>query len=192
MSLTPNSSDVSYCSARQLLYCYTQEIVADLCRISPKAPPPSYLALLDSRNPAGARLLKHLKIGAGEIEGWCGVARRYTKDDLAALTGVSLELLIKLNAARGFWSLCNYLKPISARPEEVPFAKESYELLKLLGEGQMIFSYYETQGAGLPSVNEAQPSQLVTPNVVSYAKRLFPLAGLSRNGPWVNSNSGNS
>ncbi len=192
MSQTPHTTEVPFATARDLLACYAQGIVADLCRVRPTSPPPSYLALLDSTNPAGMRLYKHLRIGAGEIQSACGVSKRYTVEDLQALTGVSQELLIKLNAARAFWSLANYLKPITARPDDVPFAKESYELLMLLRDGERIFSFYETEEAGLPHVNEAQPDQLVTPNVVAYSKRLFPLAGLNRNGPWVNRNGGSS
>lgn len=192
MSQTPHTSLTAYCTSSQLLACYAQGIVADLCRVSPNSPPPSYLALLDQTNPAGKRLYRHLKIGAGEIESACVVSRRYSTEDLKALTGVSQELLIKLNAARGFWSLANYLKPITSRPEDVPFAKESYDLLMLLRDGERIFSFYESEAAGLPTVNPAQPSQLLTANAVAYARRLFPLAGLNRNGPWVNQNSGNS
>lgn len=188
---TPHTTDVPFAKAQDVLACYAQGIVADLCRVTPNSPPPSYLALLDNTNPAGKRLYKHMQIGAGEIQSFCSVSKRYTVEDLQALTGVSQELLIKLNCARAFWSLANYLKPITSRPEDVPFAKESYDLLILLRDGERIFSFYESESAGLPTVNEAQPSQLITPNVVGYARRLFPLAGLNRNGPWVNQNSGN-
>ena len=191
MSQTPNSSTAGYCTAADVLECYSQDIVADMCRARPSSPPPSYLALTDSTNPAGARLYKHIRIGAGEIEAACGVSKRYTKDDLEALTGVSQQLLIKLNCARAFWSLAQFLKPITARLEDVPGAKESFELLQMLKNGDLIFSTYESQEAGLPSVNEAQPSLLVTPNCVAYAQRLFPLAGLNRNGPWVTRNGTN-
>lgn len=187
MSQTPQSSAAPYATPGQLLKCYAKGIVADLCRVSPSSPPPSYLALVDYRNnPAGKRLYRHLMIGAGEIESYCGVSKRYTRDDLQALTGVSKELLVKLNCARAFWSLANYLKPITSRPEDVPFAKESWELLQLLRTGEAIFSFVETQEAGLPEANPAVPDKLITPNVVDYAGRLFPLAGIGRNGPWVN------
>jgi hypothetical protein len=44
----------------------------------------------------------------------------------------------------------------------------------------MIFSFEETQQAGLPTVQQAAPSQLLTPNVVGRARRLFPFAGQNR------------
>lgn len=180
MAQTPNSSSSAYVTAVQLFDFYTRSIVADTLRWSPSAPRPSYMAMTDSANPAGAKLLVHLNRGAGEIEAACGIAKRYVPDDLAALTGVSQTLLQGLNAARCMWSLYQILKPGSARPEEVPGAKESAELLKSLRDGEMIFGFFETQDAGLPSVVQANPQALLTPNVVGYALRLFPNYGMNR------------
>lgn len=180
MAKTPNTSTTPYVTNAQTLEMVAPSILADMLRRSPAAPPPSYLAMADTNNPAGARLYRHLSIGAGEIEAACTVARRYDPEDLAALEGMSRALLQKLNAARGFWSLAQYLKPLTARPEEVPGATESYELLKLLQAGEWIFGLLEAANAGLPTVNPAQPTQLLTPNVVGYARRLFPNFGINR------------
>lgn len=180
MALTPNSSATAYCTPAQFLTFYTRTLAADMLRATPDAPRPSYLAMLDSTNPAGAKLLFHLARGAGEIEAACSIAQRYQPLDLAALTGVSLTLLQGINAARGMWSLYQTLKPGAARPEEVPGARESAEMLKALRDGEMIFAFAETQESGLPTVQQAQPSQLLTPNVVGYAQRLFPFYGLNR------------
>lgn len=180
MPQTPYSSSAPYVTAAESLEMYSQQLVADVLRPTPNAPPPSYLAILNPNSVAGARWLTHLKVGAGEIEAACTVARRYTPDDLAALTGVSAILLKKLNAARAFWSLMQYLKPLTARPEEVPMAKESWELMKLLQSGEWIFGLLESAEAGLPHVQGAQPSQLLTPNVVRTAQRLFPNYGPNR------------
>lgn len=180
MPQTPNSASAPYVTAAEALDMISPAIVGDMLRTSPAAPPPSYLAMLDPANPAGARWLTHLKIGAGEIEAACTVAKRYDPLDLQALTGVSSLLLKKLNAARGYWSLAMYLKPLTARPDEVSMAKESWELLKLLQAGEWIFGTFESQEAGLPHVSPAQPSQLLTPNVVAYARRLFVSYGPNR------------
>ena len=174
MSQTPNTNTTGYATPADLLECYAESIVADMCRVAPDYPPPSYMALLDARNPAGRRLARHLNVGAGEIEAACGVSKRYTVDDLKALTGVAGDLLKKLNCARGFWSLSQYLKPVTSRPEDVPYAKESWDMLQLLKAGEMIFSTFEAQNAGLPSVSPPNPQALVTPNVVGRAERLFP------------------
>ena len=183
MPQTPDSSPDPYVTPAAALEMYTQAIVADALRPTPAAPPPSYLAILNANSVAGARWLRHLRVGAGEIEAACTVARRYSPADLRALTGVSRDLLEKLNAARGFWSLMQYLKPMTARPEEVPMAKESWELLKLLQAGEWVFGFLESQEAGLPSVNPAQSTRLLTPNVVGYARRLFPGYGPNRINP---------
>jgi hypothetical protein len=181
MVQTPNTASSSYVSAANFFLCYSPQIVSDLLRPTPDNPPPSYLAMCDSTSVPGARLQFHLDLGAGEIESRCSVSNRYSPTDLQALSGVSQVLLWKLNAARAFWSLNQYLKPLTARPQDVPMAVESAQLLELLEKGEAIFSFTETQGAGigLPIVQQANPSQLLTPNVVARANRLFPNVGLN-------------
>jgi len=164
----------------QVFNFYARALIADMCKLTPEAPRPSYMAMIDSTNPAGAKLLVHLNHGAGEIEAACSIARRYMPSDLQALTGVSQVLLQALNAARCVWSLFQTLKPGTAKPEAVPGAYESFKLLEELRDGQLIFSFQETQQAGLPYVQQAQPSQLKTPNVVGRVTRLFPNYGQNR------------
>ncbi len=182
MPQTPNSSLDAYVVPQDFFLCYAPTIVADLLRplTNPSGPPPSYLAMCDPRNPAGVKLLKHLNIGAGEIEASCARTKRYVPLDLKALTGVSQTLLQKLNAARGMWSLCQNLKPLTARPDDVPMATESEAMLIELRDGMKIFTFEETEEAGLPSVVPARPNALLTPNVVRRAYRLFPDSQLGR------------
>lgn len=179
MAMTPSSSATPYCSAAEFFDFYTQPLAADMLKSDPDGPRPSYLAMLDSTNPAGAKLLNALRRGAGEIESVCQIAARYTAADLLALDGMSAVLLKGLNAARAMWSIYQRLKPGSAKPEDVPGAKESFELLKDLRDGAKVFSYEEVQDAGLPSVQPPSPQNLQTPNVVGRAYRLFPGYGLN-------------
>lgn len=183
MAQLSNSANSAYCTPAQFFLCYAPTIVADLLRplTNPTGPPPSYLAMCDATNPAGVKLAMHLGIGAGEIESKCARTKRYLPEDLQALTGVSRMLLQKLNAARGMWSLCQNLKPLTARPDEVPMATESAVMLEELNQGLAIFTFEETEDAGLPSVVPARPQMLVTPNVVARAYRLFPDSQLGRN-----------
>ena len=178
--MTPNSATSAYCNPVQFFDFYARELGADMLKANTGDPRPSYLAMIDNNNAAGVKLLVHLNRGAGEIEAACGIAKRYLPDDLQALTGVSLTLLRGLNAARALWSLYQNLKPGSARLEECPSAKESQELIKELRDGGMIFGFNETQDAGLPTVVQANPTSLLTPNVVSRALRLFPNYGMNR------------
>ena len=187
MAQTPFSAASSYISPANFLLCYSPSIAANMLRAGPSYPNPSYCAMTDPTNPAGAKLQFHLNIGAGEIEAACAVAQRYTPDDLGALTGVSQDILWKLNAARGMWSLAQFLKPITARMEDVPFAKESFEILQMLRDGELIFGFRETMEAGLPAVQPPNMNQLVTPNALGYvAGRLFPASTFGRQ-----SNQGN-
>jgi hypothetical protein len=180
MPQTSNSSSSAYCSPEQFFTFYAPQLAADVLRAAPDAPRPSYLAMLDSANPAGAKLLTFLGKGAGEIEAACLVSSRYQPPDLLALTGVSLELLHGLNAARTMWALYQRLKPGSADPKQCPGAIESEALLDALRDNKRIFSFEETQAAGLPSINQASPGALLTPNVVGRAYRLFPQYGPNR------------
>lgn len=171
---TSASATTPYVTAAQFFQFYTSSLAADVLRATPDAPRPSYLAMLDSTNPAGAKLLVFLSRGAGEIEAACAIARRYSPEDLQALGGMSAVLLRGLNAARSMWGLYQRLKPGSARPDDCPGAKESESLLRDLRDGQKVFTFEETMDAGLPSVVPANPSRLLTPNVVARAYRLFP------------------
>lgn len=178
---TPDSSTAPFISAANFLRCYSPAIVGNLLRATPSSPDPSYLAMIDPANPAGDKLLFHLQIGAGDIELACTVAKRYTPADLNALTGVSRTILWKLNAARGMWSLAQFLKPITGRMEDVPFAKESAEILELLTNGERIFGFVESMEAGLPSVVPPNPAALLTPNPLSrISERLFPGSGFAQ------------
>ncbi len=173
MPMTPESALAAYVTPVQVFGFYARSLIADMLKATPDAPRPSYLAMIDSANPANQRFQVALKKGAGEIEAFCSIAKRYSPDDLQALTGVSLTLLQGLNAARGLWALYTKLKPGTARPEECPGAVESMELLHELRDGECIFGFSEAMSAGLPSVQPPNPNMLVTPNVVSRANRLF-------------------
>ena len=178
--MSPNSSASAYCDSVTALKFVARQIWADNLREIPEAPRPSYLAMIDPANPAGDRLILYLNEGAGEIEAACGIAQRYLPADLAALTGVSQVLLQKINAARALWQGYQFLRPGSADQKACPGATESEELLKALRDGELIFGFFETQQAGLPEVKQAQPSKLLTPNVVGRAARLFPSYGMNR------------
>jgi len=177
MAQTSYSSLTPYCTNPQFFVYYAYQLAADMLRAQPESPRPSYLAMIDPANPAAQRLQVFLGAGAGEIEAACAVSSRYSPLDLQALTGVSRQLLQKLNAARGMWQMYQRLKPGSARPEDVPGVMESAKLLDDLRNGERIFTFLESAAAGLPSVNPPQPRQLVTGFLVGRAVRLFPNYG---------------
>jgi len=174
---TSNSAATPYVTAPQFFEFYAPQLAADVLRASPDAPRPSYLAMCDSTNPAGKKLLAFLSRGAGEIEAAVAVSARYSAADLQALTGVSLALLQGLNSARAMWCLYQRLKPGSARPDDCPGAKESSEMLELLRNGERIFSFVESEQAGLPTIFQAAPQNLLTGYLVGRTSRLFPSYG---------------
>lgn len=178
---TSNSSLVPYVTAIQTFGFFSQKIIADMLKANTDSPRPSYLACIDPGNYFGKKWLQHIGFGAGEIESAVVVASRYTPLDLMALTGVSQTLLQGLNAARALWSAYKILKPGTARPEECPAAKESFEMLTQLRDGEKLFSYIESEQAGLPHVVPPNPYALFPGQgtIVPRLVRLFPRLGLN-------------
>lgn len=147
--------------------------VADMLR-NGTDPRPSIGEMLNSSSTAGSMLNSFLLAGAGRIESVCLIGRRYTPEDLQALTGASAQMLVKLNADVSFWQLNQRRQPVSSDPRNVPGAMDAVELMKALRDGEAIFGFVESANAGLPDVVQASPNALMTPNAVRQAQRLFP------------------
>ena len=181
MPQTSNSASQPYLSAPQLFGFYAQQLIADMLKANSNSPRPSYLSMIDPANPYGMKLIQHMSLGAGELESACSVAKRYTPLDLQNLTGVSQILLQGLNAARALWSLYAILKPGTARPQDCPRAVESAQMLKELRDGEKIFTYVESEQAGLPSAQAVNPWALLPgqSTIVGRLVRLYPSYGLN-------------
>ena len=176
MAQTPLSSSSAYVTAAQVFNFYSRSIVADVLKALPTSPRPSYLAMLDATNPAGARLLEFAKRGAGEIESYCLLGKRYQPVDLAALTGVSATFLQGLNAAEAVWFGYQATKPASADRKDCPGALEALNVLEALGKGDRIFGLDETAEAGLIATSLPNPGQLASSRVVLDAARFFGIS----------------
>ncbi len=104
-----------------------------------------------------------LEAASGEVEAYALRSGRYNPDDLAALTGVSQQYLIKLVCTLATEILA-LRKPRGVSAESIPGVVWAREQLIKLGEGEWIFGLVETQEAGLPSAlpawdyPERQPS----------------------------------
>lgn len=173
MAQTPLSSAAGYCTPLGVLTLFSRSIVADFLKETPNAPRPSFLAMLDASNPAGARLLTFIKRAAGEIESYCLLGKRYYPVDLAALSGVSAEFLTGINAARAVWFGFQASRPGSADPKDCPGAIETIAVLEALGKGERIFGLDETAEAGLWKTGTPAPGLLATSRVVLEASRFF-------------------
>lgn len=181
MAQTPFSTITPYCSASDLFVFHDSNQCADMLRDGTGARP-TVADMLDANTTVGAMLYKFLLSAAGRVESTAIVGLRYSPDDLNGLIGSGTgaeQILIKLNADVAFWQLCQRRQPNASDPKNVPGAMEAAEFLKLLSEGEAIFGFQESAEAGLPSVVPPNPNNLLTPNVVGRAYRLFPNYGLN-------------
>lgn len=96
---------------------------------------------------ASTTVANHLKAAAGLIESYAMRGARYSAADLAALTGVGLMLLKKLNADIAhwmFWARRHPDKPMT------PSSQLAWDILTRLGNGELVFGLQEQIDAGLP------------------------------------------
>ena len=181
MAQTPLSTTVPYASTADLFVYHDQWQCADFIT-SGNNPRPSTAAMLDSTSTPGALLVRFGLMASGRIETVCLIGKRYVPLDLLALLATSTgskESLVKLCCDLMFWYCAQRKQPGTADPKNVPGALEAAEMLKALRDGEAIFGFVESAEAGLPSVHQAQPSQLLTPNAVGRARRLFPMAQIN-------------
>ena len=96
----------------------------------------------------------HLDAAAGLIEAACVKANHYSPLDLAALTGVSLALLIKINC----WLAIDSLSMFKTRTKEDQSQIEWAQAVLLeLANGTKIFSFQEAANAGEPGTQDMAP-----------------------------------
>lgn len=181
MAQTPYSTLTPYCSAEDLFVYHDPNQIADMLRAGGD-PRPTLADMLNASSAVGTVLRRFLLSAAGRIESTAIVGKRYSPDDLNGLLGTGSgaeQMLIKLNADVAFWQICQRRQPNASDPKNVPGATEAFEYLKQLALGETIFGFEESADAGLPSVVPPAPANLLTPNVVGRARRIFP--GVSLN-----------
>jgi len=100
---------------------------------------------------ANKKMLAALNTATGKIISVCLRAKRYSRADLDALTGESLEFLIDITCRIAFWHLWKR-KPYADDPVR-KMAKEEYdEILADLSSGHAIFDVEAVKDAGVPHV----------------------------------------
>lgn len=171
MAQTPSGATSPYCTVALFFDYHDAAQVGDMIRDG-DGPRPTRARMLDGTSDEYARINRLLLAASGELEGACFVGKRYTTEDLAALTGSGAARLQKLVADLAFWTLAQRRQPGSADPDQVPGAKQALEELDRLRNGERIFPTSEAANAGLPSVSEPDVSQQIDP-LVSNASRLF-------------------
>lgn len=167
MPLTPASSSTPYITVDEFLRRYDLRTIGDLVS-------DSETRLNQSQLQSSQALLDILADAAGEVESAALADGRYTKEDLAALTGVSLQFLKRLVSDLTLWYLYQR-RPDRAGPIP-PQAQDARNLIALLRSGDRIFVFTETQIAGrrMEIINETN-SRITRNRVTRRAERHFGL-----------------
>lgn len=176
MAQTPLSALTPYATVDDLFTFHTWTQIAD-CLRDDNQERPTVAVMKNVNTPEGAMLYNHLLGASGMVESVCLIGNRYTPTDLQALDGGSKWLLKKLVSDLANWSVTQRKQPATADPRNVPGALQAFDMLKSLRDGEQIFGTVESGNAGLVSTQQANPSRLITPNVVGRAVRLFPTYG---------------
>jgi len=159
MPLTPASSASAYCTAEEFLERFDVRWVGDLLSdTGQKLTPPDVKT--------STLLTSLLKEASGDVEAACFAGKRYDKDDLAALTGNSVQML------RGIVAGLTAFYLWERRPErrgEMPKRCEiALQKLQALRNGDRIFAFTESAEAGKDS-----PVVLPATTLVSRTTRYF-------------------
>jgi hypothetical protein len=97
-----------------------------------------------------------LAVASGEVEAAMMVSKRYSTDDLQALTGNALWLLKSLVCGLAI----QHMRWRRAQLEQalMPIADHALKTLQALHDGKEIFAFEETEQAGLPSIFQMMPA----------------------------------
>lgn len=150
MTLTPNSSSLSYCSPQDVFARADVRLVADLlsdvgARVGGTQPDPNVVA-------QNTTLLTLIADATGDIEAACTVSSRYDPLDIQAL----LQASPPTAGSNYVRSLCARLvvaklfdrRPDTKRPKPRQ-AEDAEKTLQMLREGERVFPFLETQRAGV-------------------------------------------
>jgi len=138
---------MAYATSDDMLARYDANTLGDLCSAADDGQPELDLA-------SSPRMTAALQEAAGRIQAACFVSRLYSADDLAALTGPSLALLVGLNCQLAMAQL------MLSRPEKFggsdgirSFRDDAESYLKMLKNGERLFDLAAQQDAGLPTID---------------------------------------
>lgn len=146
-----NSSQVSYATPQDFINRVDVKIPGLLCRDDQTEATPAALLV----DPV---LQVCLEDASGAVEAECLVARRYSPEDLQALTGVSRQFLKRIVCGITIQYL-RWRRGIM-EPTTYPMYLESVKWLELLGNGEAIFALTGTEQAGLPHTVRITPQDL--------------------------------
>jgi len=141
MTQTVNTSGTSYLPVAEFISRVDPRIVGDLCSINGQQ-----LSVSTLQN--DARLAAALLDASGDVEAACLRGQRYQPADLAALTGVGQGKLWRLIRDLTMCRLYDLRDDLGPIPPKYAAALEDLERLCC---GERIFSFVESQVAGVPA-----------------------------------------
>jgi len=119
-----------------------------------------WLSITDARGTeavfaSSAVAQEHCNAAGGLLEAAVLKGHRYDVADLQALTGQSLSLLKRIVAFVAIDSMSRFKKRTPADESDIKWA---FDLLQALANGERIFSFEETQDAGVPNTARMEPA----------------------------------
>ena len=130
-----------------------------------------------------ANLQAALDDASGEIESALYQARRYSASDLAALTGNSLKLLVRLTCQIAFGHLWER-RPWSDDEQRERAIERADKALERLRKGEHVFDLDAQKDAGLPETAQPTVSSIQSLSMTVdesrrgyYPRRRYPAAG---------------
>lgn len=107
------------------------------------------------------KLLTCLASASGRVIASTLRAKKYTIDDLNALTGESLSYLVDITCRVAFWLLWQR-KPYVDNQQRMEAKKEYEETLQMLQTGAQIFDVEAVKDAGIPKVETITRTDIET------------------------------
>jgi hypothetical protein len=149
--MTPNSSVTPYVLPADMYSRFDPRLMAQLCSIDPANPvtyPPDGDTDTLSTN---STFLEQINIGCGELESACLRAGIYQVSDLQSLQGMSLSYMKTIIASIVIMNLYNFRSGPNPSEAVVNNYNKAMEALTDLSDGKRIFSFAQTEQAGLPT-----------------------------------------
>ncbi len=128
--------------------------------------------IADASTAPGKRLAALLSAASSKVQQACTRGQRYTSDDLAALQGVDHDGLAWLVASIAVIDAHRTRQPLSSGSD---LSKEVTDILKRLGDGELIWALEEAQAAGAGMETVLLPDQEPGPRpaISGIASRFF-------------------
>lgn len=173
--MTPASTNTAYCTGAQAVQFFDPKLWGDLLSNSS-------VRLSSALVEASAILEAELLAATGEIEAALACGGRYSKEDLIELQSTAnagARWLAKMCATLAFWNVTERRYPQTEMPTHV---MRVFDDLERLRSGMSIFSFDETQEAGLPSMQKFYDTeQALEDSPVYQNRRMFGDRNLTTN-----------